>query len=47
MPVSERLTGSPRIKKVATKYWDEWVFSPLFVKLSTKFFYPLYSFKKD
>lgn len=41
MRVSERLTGSPRIKKLATKYSDEWVFSPLFVKLPTKFVYPV------
>lgn len=41
MRVSERLNGSPRIKKLATKYSDEWVFSPSFVKLPTKFVYPL------
>ena len=41
MPISSRLAASPLVKKLATKYSDEWVFSPLLVKLSTKFVYPL------
>ena len=41
MPISNRLAASPLVKKLATKYSDEWVFSPLLVKLSTKFVYPL------
>jgi ubiquinone/menaquinone biosynthesis C-methylase UbiE len=41
MPISNRLVAGPLVRKLATKYSDEWVFSPLLVKLSTKFIYPL------
>lgn len=41
MPISDRLVSSRLVRKLATKYSDEWVFSPLLVKLSTKFVYPL------
>jgi ubiquinone/menaquinone biosynthesis C-methylase UbiE len=41
MPISDRLVSSRLVRKLATKYSDEWVFSPLLVTLSTKFVYPL------
>ena len=41
MPISERLASNTLVKKLAAKYSDEWIFSPLMVKVSTKFVYPL------
>src|SRR6516165_12498173 len=41
MPISERLASNTLVKKLAAKYSDEWIFSPLLVKVSTKYVYPL------
>jgi ubiquinone/menaquinone biosynthesis C-methylase UbiE len=41
MPISDRLASSPLVRKFATKYSDQWVFSPFLVRLSAKYVYPL------
>ncbi len=41
MPASDPLVRSSLVGKLATKYSDQWMFSPLSVKLSSKYVYPL------
>jgi SAM-dependent methyltransferase len=38
---SNSSVGNPLVGKLATKYSDQWLFSPLLTKLSSKFVYPL------
>lgn len=41
MPISNPLVRSSIVGKLATKYTDQWLFNPLFTKISTKYVYPL------
>ena len=41
VPASNPLVRNSLVGKLATKYSDQWMYSPLLVKLSSKYVYPL------
>ena len=41
MPASNPLVRSSLVGKLATRYTDQWLFSPLLTKISTKYVYPM------